>query len=57
MEGRGDTDGQKLIQEKVRSPLSSSEAMLTQPAIKVALAIVAMRLVGKIVRGVFNIQS
>jgi hypothetical protein len=57
MEDRSAADGQHLIQDKVRSPPSSSEAMLTQPAIKVALAIAARRLVGKTVRSVLNIQS
>jgi hypothetical protein len=57
MEDRGDTDGQNLFQDKVRSPPFSSEAMLTGPVVRVALAIVALRLVGKTVRAVLNIQS
>jgi hypothetical protein len=57
MEDRGDTDGQNLFRDKVRSPHPSSEAMLTGPVVSVALAIVALRLVGKTVRAVLNIQS
>jgi hypothetical protein len=57
MEDRGAADGQHLIQDKVRSPPSSSEAALTQSAIKVTFATAARRLVGKTVRAVLNIQS